>query len=103
MPLGHPALFRPEGPVDPQAPPDGGSRVQPLGPGHEVPVRGDVQELRRLVQAPERELPRIALSAAVVMARRGDGDPAPAIRRAREALRDAQQLGTRQVILCEAA
>ena len=52
---------------------------------------------------PEREMSRIQLSAAVVMARRGDGDPAPSIRRARKALRSAEPGDTRRVVLCEAA
>nr|WP_240989318.1 diguanylate cyclase [Salipiger mangrovisoli] len=52
---------------------------------------------------PEREMMRFELAAAAVMARRGDGDPAPSIRRAREALRLAQQEGAQRVVLCEAA
>ncbi|WP_353472035.1 diguanylate cyclase [Salipiger sp. H15] len=52
---------------------------------------------------PEREMAHITLSAAVVMARRGDGDPAPSIRRAREALRTSRDEGAAKVVLCEAA
>ncbi|MCT4372886.1 diguanylate cyclase [Yangia mangrovi] len=52
---------------------------------------------------PDREMCRISLSAAAVMARRGDGDPAPSIRRARQALRSAKPGDTRRVLLCEAA
>ncbi|ANT61350.1 hypothetical protein AYJ57_13790 [Salipiger sp. CCB-MM3] len=52
---------------------------------------------------PERELLPIALTAAVVMARRGDGDLGPALRRARQALDEARKQGERGVVLCEAA
>lgn len=52
---------------------------------------------------PEQDMRRIRLSAAAVMARRGDADPAPSIVRARKALRTAQAEGDRGVVLCAAA
>ncbi|SDG36145.1 diguanylate cyclase domain-containing protein [Alloyangia pacifica] len=52
---------------------------------------------------PEREMMRIDLSAAAVMARRGDGELGPAIRRARAALRQSRSGGSPRVVLCEAA
>lgn len=57
---------------------------------------------------PDREMRPVNLSAAAVMARRGDGDPNPSIRRAREALRAHNsscegETDTRKVVLCAAA